>query len=162
MCPPTFYFSGAPLRWRWASASGRCRADSPIAGRVGEKHLFFRITAILFGGFRGLRPRTLFRGASPAPHPGSLFVRTKSDQKAAQGRDPFDGVPPLWIPPPRRHKGGRMPPFGYPRRGGNLSFIQYPLLYPHHDPFFEIVVRIYCLGQFHPNTNRSSCHTCFG
>src|SRR5699024_709180 len=98
----------------------------------------------------------------PAPYPGGLFPRRKSTQKGAQGRDPFDGVPPLWIPPPRRHKGGRMPPFGYPRRGGNLSFIQYPLLYPHHDPFFEIVVRIYCLGQFHPNTNRSSCHTCFG
>ena len=57
----------------------------------------------------------------PAPCPGSLFVRAKSDQKTAQVRDPFDGVPPLCIPPPRRHKGGRMPPFGNPRITSGLS-----------------------------------------
>src|SRR5699024_4202851 len=81
----------------------------------GGETALFRIAAILFGGFRVLRPRVLFRCAYPNPHPGSLFVRTESDQKTAQGRDPFDGVPPVCIPPPQRHKGGRMPPFGYPR-----------------------------------------------
>ena len=32
--------------------------DSRIAGRVGEKHFFSRIAAILFGGSRGFHPRT--------------------------------------------------------------------------------------------------------
>ena len=40
--------------------------DSPVAGRVGEKHVSFRS----------------FSGAPP-PDPGLLFVRTKSNQKAA-------------------------------------------------------------------------------
>ena len=52
----------------------------------------------------------------PRPRPESLFARAKSNQKHAQGRDPFDGVPPLCTPPPRRHKGGRLPSFGFPRR----------------------------------------------
>ena len=63
--------------------------------------------------FRGLRPRTPGLSGLSAPDPELLFVRTKSNQKTAQGRDPFDGVPPLWIPPPRRHKGGNAP-FGIP------------------------------------------------
>ena len=66
------------------------------------------------GAFGRSPPNPLEVGL-PAPHPGLLFRRRKSNQKAAQGRDPFDGVPPLCIPPPRRHKGGRMPPFGNPR-----------------------------------------------
>ena len=40
-----------------------------------------------------------------------------------------------------------MPPFGYPRRGGNLSFIQYPLLYPHHGPAPGIEVRFLFKGN---------------
>ena len=51
---------------------------------------------------------------APPPGPGLLFPRRKSRQKGAQGRDPFDGVPPLWTPPPRRHKGGRPPPLWIP------------------------------------------------
>ena len=51
---------------------------------------------------------------APPPGPGLLFPRRKSRQKHAQGRDPFDGVPPLCTPPPRRHKGGRPPPLWIP------------------------------------------------
>ena len=40
-----------------------------------------------------------------------------------------------------------MPPFGYPRRGRSLSFIQYPLLYPHHDPAPGIEVRFLFKGN---------------
>ena len=72
------------------------------------------------GAFGRSPPNPLEVGL-PAPHPGLLFRRRKSNQKAAQGRDPFDGVPPLCIPPPRRHKGGRMPPFGNPRITSGLS-----------------------------------------
>ena len=72
------------------------------------------------GAFGRSPPNPLEVGL-PVPHPGLLFRRRKSNQKAAQGRDPFDGVPPLCIPPPRRHKGGRMPPFGNPRITSGLS-----------------------------------------
>ena len=72
------------------------------------------------GAFGRSPPNPLEVGL-PVPHPGLLFRRRKSNQKAAQGRDPFDGVPPLCIPPPRRHKGGRKPPFGNPRISSSLS-----------------------------------------
>ena len=47
-------------------------SDSPIAGRVGKKHVSFRNLA-----------------GAPPPNPGSLFVRTKSDQKTAREEKPF-------------------------------------------------------------------------
>ena len=44
--------------------------DSPIAGRVGEKHFFFRIAAIQFEGSRGSPPRTReFCGGYAPPDP---------------------------------------------------------------------------------------------
>ena len=57
----------------------------------------------------------------PRPGPGLLFARAKSNQKHARGRNPFDGVSPPCPPHPRRHKGGRPPPFGNPRISSSLS-----------------------------------------
>ena len=75
----------------------RSRADSLIAGRVGEKHISFRN----------------FSGASP-PYPGLLFVRTKSNQKAAQEGDTFDCVPLLGTTPRNDTKGDACPPLESP------------------------------------------------
>ena len=66
---PPFLFSGVPGQMRWASASGRCRTDSPIAGRVGEKHFFSRIGAIRFGTSRAFPARTRVTFPSPEKSP---------------------------------------------------------------------------------------------
>ena len=72
--------------------------DPPIAGRVGEKHFFFRIDAILFGsswasptrirGFTGLRapkPRGSDLVGATRPHaPGFTFGRPKVNRKTAK------------------------------------------------------------------------------
>ena len=126
-----------------------------------EKHLFFRITAILFGGFRGLRPRTFFRGAS-GPVPRGTFPSPEKYPKGRTREGPFRWGPSLMDPSPATTQRGAHAPLWIPPQG------QKPVLYPIPSPLSaprsisEIVVRIYCLGQFHPNTNRSSCHTCFG
>ena len=72
--------------------------DPPIAGRVGEKHFFFRIDAILFGssrasptrirGFTGLRapkPHGSDLVGATRPHtPGFTFGRPKVNRKTAK------------------------------------------------------------------------------
>ena len=60
---------------------------------------------------RELRPRT----------PGHFLCGQKVTKKPHGRRNPFDGVSPPWPPLPRRHKGGRPPPFGNPRISSSLS-----------------------------------------
>ena len=99
---PPFLFSGAPGQMRWASASGRCRTDSPIAGRVGEKHFFSRIGAIRFGTSRAFPART--RVTFPSP------------EKSPKGRireGPFRWGPSLMNPSPATTQRG-LAPFGIP------------------------------------------------
>ena len=79
--------------------------DSPVAGRAGKKHVSFRNLA-----------------GAPPPDPGLLFSCQKSNQKDIQGGGCFDSPSPLKIPHPQRHKGGRLSPFGIPRRT-----FQYPV-----------------------------------
>ena len=99
--PFTFVGAAAPTRLFLLVLCQRMApmgSDSPIAGRVGKKHVSFRNLA-----------------GAPPPNPGSLFVRTKSDQKTAREEKPFRwgfspvtpssattqrGAPaPLWKPP---------------------------------------------------------------
>src|SRR5699024_771937 len=65
--------------------------------------------------FRGLRPRTReFRGFHPRTP--TYFSLVRKVGKSTHGRrKPFDGVSHPCPPLPRRHKGGRKPPFGNPR-----------------------------------------------
>ena len=79
--------------------------DSPVAGRAGKKHVSFRNLA-----------------GAPPPDPGLLFSCQKSNQKDIQGGGCFDSPSPLKIPHPQRHTGGRLSPFGIPRRT-----FQYPV-----------------------------------
>src|SRR5699024_1093847 len=94
-------------------------ADSPIAGRVGEKHLFFRITAILFGGFRGLRPRALFRGAS-GPVPRGTFPSPEKYPKGRTREGPFRWGPSLMDPTPATTQRGAHAPLWIPPQGQKL------------------------------------------
>src|SRR5699024_903397 len=87
-----------PVSLRLCQRMALMGPDSPIAGRVGEKH--FCPEQVLFYSMAPGPPR---------PRPRLLFARAKSNQKHASGSDTFDGVPPLCTPPPRRHKGGSPP-----------------------------------------------------
>ena len=114
--PFTFVGAAAPTRLFLLVLCQRMAPmglDSPIAGRVGKKHVSFRNLA-----------------GAPPPNPGSLFVRTKSDQKTAREEKPFRwgfspvppssattqrGTPvPLWNPPHRKRPVLNF--FGYSRR----------------------------------------------
>ena len=114
---PPLLFSGAPGQMRWASASGRCRTDSPIAGWVGEKHFFSRIGAIRFGTSRAFPART--RVTFPSP------------EKSPKGRireGPFRWGPSLMNPTPATTQRGAHAPLWIPPQG------QKPVLYPIPSP----------------------------
>ena len=101
---PPFLFSGVPGQMRWASASGRCRTDSPIAGWVGEKHFFSRIGAIRFGTSRAFPARTRVTFPSPEKSPKGR-IREGPFRWGPSLMDPSPattqrGAPaPLWKPP---------------------------------------------------------------
>ena len=99
---PPLLFSGAPGQMRWASASGRCRTDSPIAGWVGEKHFFSRIGAIRFGTSRAFPARTRVTFPSPEKSP-----------KGRTREGPFRWGPSLMNPTPATTQRG-LAPFGNP------------------------------------------------
>ncbi len=107
---PPLLFSGAPGQMRWASASGRCRTDSPIAGRVGEKHFVSRIGAIRFGTSRAFPARTRVTFPSPEKSP-----------KGRTREGPFRWGPSLMNPTPATTQRG-LAPFGNPRRRSGLSW----------------------------------------
>ena len=74
-------------------------------GGRGRNISFLRIAAILFDGSRAFPARTR-----------AYFSLVGKVGKSTHGRrNPFDGVSPPCPPLPRRHKGGRLPPFGIPR-----------------------------------------------
>ena len=101
---PPLLFSGAPGQMRWASASGRCRTDSPIAGRVGEKHFFSRIGAIRFGTSRAFPARTRVTFPSPEKSPKGRtregpFRWGPSLMNPTPATTQRGAHAPLWIPP---------------------------------------------------------------
>ena len=103
---PPFLFSGVPGQMRWASASGRCRTDSPIAGRVGEKHFFSRIGAIRFGTSRAFPARTRVTFPSPEKSPKGRtregpFRWGPSLMNPTPATTQRGAHAPLWIPPHR-------------------------------------------------------------
>ena len=100
---PPLLFSGAPGQMRWASASGRCRTDSPIAGRVGEKHFFSRIGAIRFGTSRAFPARTRVTFPSPEKSP-----------KGRTREGPFRWGPSLMNPSPATTQRGAQAPLWNP------------------------------------------------
>ena len=102
---PPLLFSGAPGQMRWASASGRCRTDSPIAGWVGEKHFFSRIGAIRFGTSRAFPARTRVTFPSPEKSPKGRtregpFRWGPSLMNPTPATTQRGAPAPLWIPPP--------------------------------------------------------------
>src|SRR5699024_3740558 len=80
------------------------------------RNMFSRIGAILFGG----------SWASPA-QTRATFCSCKKSPKTRLGGGHFRLCPPPKNLLPQRHKGGRMPPFGYPlgivRHCGYFSFV---------------------------------------
>ena len=93
-----------------ANASGRCKADSLIAGRVGTQDLSprLRLSALALWGLPGPTPRVTF------------CADKKSPKNRLRGRV-FRLPLPLKNPPPTTTQGGRPPPFGYPRMTSALS-----------------------------------------
>ena len=97
--PPAPY----PISLRLCQRMAPMGPDSPIAGRVGEKHFFSRIAAILFGGPRGFHPRTptyfsLVGKVGKSTHrEGTLS--TGSLPYVPLPRDDSKGARPLWNPP---------------------------------------------------------------
>ena len=112
------------FRNRRAGAPGRCRADSPIAGRgrsrVGPCCTRSQLASAL-NLPRLTQPRALgIYGASPAPYPGSLFPRRKSDQNAAG--DTPDPVLPNRTPAKKPCAATETPRFGWLLVIGAVSY----------------------------------------
>ena len=111
---PPLLFSGAPGQMRWASASGRCRTDSPIAGWVGEKHFFSRIGAIRFGTSRAFPARTRsFWGLRPQA-PAYFSLAGKVGKRAHRGGTLSMGSLPYEPLPRDDTKGDARPPLETP------------------------------------------------
>ena len=97
---PTLLFFDAPVPTHGTDA---LRFAYRRAG--GGETFFFTGYCSSARQLRGFHPRA----------PSDFSLAGKVTKRAHRGGDPFDGVPPLSTPPPRRHKGGRLPPFGIPR-----------------------------------------------
>ena len=115
--PAHLFFRGlrprAPLRWRWASAFGRCRADSPIAGRgrnLSSPELvpFYSIS---LGG--------------SAPVPRGTFPSPEKYPKGRTREGPFRWGPSLMNPSPATTQRGAHSPLWIPPQGQKLFSYYY-------------------------------------
>ena len=88
-------------------------SDSRVAGRVGEKHLFFRITAILFVAFGGSAPGPFFVGP-PRPHTPGHFLYGQKVTKKPHKEGPFRWGPSLMDPTPATTQRGAHAPLWIP------------------------------------------------
>ena len=107
--------------------------DSRIAGRVGEKHFFSRIAAILFGGSRGFHPRT----------PTYFSLVGKVGKSTHRGGTLSMGSLPYEPHPRDDTKGGARPPCGIPH-------------WPYSPfRFLWILPRVRCKKSVSTSTNRN-------
>ena len=107
--------------------------DSRIAGRVGEKHFFSRIAAILFGGSRGFHPRT----------PTYFSLVGKVGKSTHRGGTLSMGSLPYEPHPRDDTKGGSRPPCGIPH-------------WPYSPfRFLWILPRVRCKKSVSTSTNRN-------